>query len=206
MNRRDLILGLVVGLVLGAILASAVGLDLAGTAGDDGADEDTGRAADDRILYQLNLDQAEEWLLSYYEEADGSEEVRDQLTETFELMRTYDSEEDVIEIFGDRAVVGPADSVLAEAYARAAGQEVASVEDLEVNDGENGLQVIVGEWSDPYAIAEGPVLRFYLKVPTELNENLPKDWSNDPEISLDKPLETTIFWQNLAGIPALVEN
>jgi hypothetical protein len=198
MNRRELIFALLA-LVLGFGAGFATNASLEGTAGEDSDSEETSRIADDRILYQLTLDQAEEWLLSLHE-ADSEEATA--LTERFASLADYDGT-NTLQILGRPEDIGPVDSVLGQAYAAASDQEFSDVEGLDIDEGDDSLQVIIGEWSDPYSLDGGPVFRFYLKVPPSLNDNLPKDWADNPDIALDKELETTIFWKSLRGIPKL---
>lgn len=200
MNSRELMLSLAA-LVLGIIVGFAGNAALEGTAGDNGDDNgDVARVGDPRILYQVSVEEMETFLL---EDLDEESELYELLTAQLEEMKAYTGEEAFFEDLEEQVEAEQIDNVLTYAYARIADESVDNVEalpDVEVDDGEFELEVIIGEWADPYEL-EGATLQFYLKVPEDINKDLPesaKDWA-----TLDKPLDTHIFWTSLRGIPEL---
>lgn len=199
MKRRDLI-SLILALVLGFISGFAVNSSLEGTAGQKDDDVSNARKADERVLYRVSIDDMEAYLL---EGLDAESELYDQISANLEAMRDYQTFiARATDDAGKEAVIEDINVVLSSAYARVSDQTLETVEgvaDVEVDDAEESLQIIIGEWSDPY-VFEDAELQFYLKVPTNLADNLPKEWS---EFQEDKPLETTIFWQNLQALPGL---
>lgn len=196
-SKRDMtvaVVTLIIGLVAGMFLAEPFGLS--GTAGDKDTDAtDSARRDDTRVLYQLEIETVETWLL---EDADTESEEYAQLTAILDQMKNYGDEgNDFTTVFGSEQEISPTDSVLTVAYERVTGEALEAAADLEAND--NELAVIIGAWEDPYEF-DGAALQFYLKVPEDMTNDLPKDWD---EFKVDKPLETTIFWTNLRGLPVL---
>lgn len=195
-SKRDMtvaVITLIIGLVAGMFLAEPFGL--AGTAGNnDNGTQTEARRDDTRVLYQLDIETVETWLL---EDADPESEEYIQLSAILEQMKEYGGSDDFTTIFGDIQEISPTDSVLTATYERVTGEVLENAEELEGNTDE--LAVIIGAWEDPYEF-EGASLQFYLKVPEDMADDLPKEWD---EFKVDKPLETTIFWTNLRGLPTL---
>ena len=205
MTRRELILS-IVALALGIAVGFAGGGSLEGTAANQDKDSDNeARAKDDRILYQVDLEAVEVWLL---EGLDPESEEYAAVSAQIETMKSYDDSEDFTAVFGENVEESQIDIVLVDAYAHISGQDVATLDDVVTSEEEFALEVIIGEWADPYDLTTNgaPVLQFYLKVPPSLTDNLPEGFEEmDGVPTLDKPLETTIFWKSLRGIPTLEE-
>lgn len=196
MNRRELMLS-IVALALGIIVGFAGNTALEGTAGDNGDDNDVARVGDPRVLYQVPVEDMETFLLDEVEE---DSELYALLSAQLEEMKAYTGEEEFFASLNEEVEAEQIDNVLTFTYARVSAESVESVEalpEVEVDEGEFELEVIIGEWADPYEL-EGATLQFYLKVPEDLSKDLPKEWT-----TLDKPLDTHIFWTSLRGIPEL---
>lgn len=197
MNRRELMLS-VIALVLGIIVGFAGNAALEGTAGDNGDDDgDVARVGDPRVLYQVSVEDMETFLLDGVEE---DSELYELLSAQLEEMKAYTGEEEFFASLNEEVEAEQIDNVLTYSYARLSDKSVENVEalpDVEVDEGEFELEVIIGEWADPYEL-EGATLQFYLKVPEDMSKELPKEWT-----TLDKPLDTHIFWTSLRGIPEL---
>ncbi len=193
-SKRDMtvaVITLIIGLVAGMFLAEPFGL--AGTAGDSDTGSNTEARRDDtRVLYQLDIETVETWLL---EDVDPESEEYAEWSAILEQMKNY-VEDDLTVVF-PRQEDGPSDNILGVIYEQISGEAVENADELTANTDE--LAVIIGSWEDPYEF-EGASLQFYLKVPEDMADNLPKEWN---EFKVDKPLETTIFWTNLRGLPAL---
>lgn len=196
-NSRELIFA-VVGLILGLVVGFAGNAALEGTAGDNGDDNgDVARVGEPRILYQVSVEDMEAFLLDGVEE---DSELYALLSAQLEEMKAYTGEEEFFASLNEEVEAEQIDNVLTYTYARVSDESVENVEalpEVEVDEGEFELEVIIGEWADPYEL-EGATLQFYLKVPEDLSKDLPKEWT-----TLDKPLDTHIFWTSLRGIPEL---
>ena len=198
-SQRDMtvaVVTLIIGLIAGMFLAEPLGLT--GTAREQDNKTSTGATSNDtRVLYQLDIDTVETWLLK---DVDRESEEYAQLTAILEQMKNYGDEgNDFTSVFGSREEVGPVDSILTATYEKITGEALQNAEELEASN--DKLAVIVGAWEDPYEF-DGASLQFYLKVPKDMaDKNLPqKEWE---KFEVNKPLETTIFWTNLGGLPTL---
>jgi hypothetical protein len=197
MNTRELMLT-IIALALGIVVGFAGNAALEGTAGDNGDDDgNVARVGDPRVLYQVTVEDMETFLL---EEVEEDSELYEVLSAQLEEMKNYTGEEEFFASLNEEVEAEQIDNVLTYAYARLSDDSVENVEalpDVDFEDGEFELEVIIGEWADPYEL-EGASLQFYLKVPEDMTEDLPKDWT-----TLDKPLDTHIFWTSLRGVPHL---
>lgn len=194
MSRRELTLS-IIALIMGIAVGFAGNAALEGTASDTDKN-DNERRSDTRVLYRVDVDEMETFLLDQLDE-ESQAELIEELSARFDAMREYNGPEDFTTIFGEQVEESNLDVVLAAVYAELSDQASDTLEELSVDDSNDALQVIIGEWADPYDL-DGASLQFYLKVPQDMAKELPKDWE-----TLDKSLDTHIFWNSLRGIPEL---